>query len=182
MEIWKDIKGYEGLYQVSNEGRVKSLARWIDGVNYGKPCKKFRREKLMKTRKDRRGYIRVMLCKNTKHRSYQVHRLVYAAFGGDIPKGLQVNHIDENKENNQIGNLNIMTPKENTNWGTGRKRAAEKCKKKVYQYDKNNTLVNIFDSVKEACEKYNISQGNISSCCLGKMKTYKGYRWSYSPL
>ena len=182
MEIWKDIKGYEGLYQVSNEGRVKSLARWIDGVNYGKPCKKYRKEKIMNQQEVKGGYMRVALCKKNKHHSYQVHRLVYETFEGDIPNDLQVNHIDENKKNNCLENLNLMTPKENMNWGTNRQRAAEKYKKTLYQYDKNNNLICVFDSIKSACEKYNIFQGNISSCCSGKMKTYKGYKWSFNPL
>lgn len=182
METWKDIEGYEGLYQISDEGRVKSLARWIDGVNYGKPCKKYRKEKLMKLRKDKGGYMKVVLCKNGKHHAYQVHRLVYKAFNGDIPNHLQVNHIDENKENNFPFNLNLMTPKENINWGTNRQRAAEKYKKTLYQYDKSNNLICIFDSIKSACEKYHIFQGNISACCSGKMKTYKGYKWSFVPL
>ena len=182
MEIWKDIKGYKGLYKVSNEGRIKSLARWIDGVNYGKPCKKYRKEKIMKTHKDRNGYMRVVLCKNTKHHSHQMHRLVYEAFNGEIPEGMQVNHIDENKINNNVDNLNLMTPKENTNWGTAIQRRAEKCKKELYQYDSEDNLICIYDSVKSVCDKYGFHQSSISNCCLGKQETYKGYRWSYKPL
>lgn len=181
MEIWKDIKGYEGLYQVSNEGRVKTLEKWIDGVNYGKPCKKFRKEKILKQRVVK-GYMRVTLGKNGKHYNYQVHRLVYQAFHGEIPEGMQVNHIDEDKTNNIYTNLNLMTPKENMNWGTRIQRAAEKCKKKVYQYDLDLNLICIYDSIKSACEKNGYFQGNISACCLGTMKTYKGYKWSYFPL
>lgn len=167
MEIWKDIKGYEGLYQVSNEGRVKSI--------------RFRKEKILHQNKVR-GYLRTILSKNGVKTQYQTHRLVYETFEGDIPNGLQVNHIDENKENNCVENLNLMTPKENMNWGTNRQRAAEKYKKTLYQYDKNNNLICVFDSIKSACEKYNIFQGNISSCCSGRMKTYKGYKWSFNPL
>lgn len=167
MEIWKDIKGYEGLYQVSNKGRVKSI--------------RFRKEKILHQNKVR-GYLRTILSKNGVKIQYQTHRLVYKTFEGDIPNGLQVNHIDENKENNCVENLNLMTPKENINWGTNRQRAAEKYKKTLYQYDKNNNLICVFDSIKSACEKYNIFQGNISSCCSGRMKTYKGYKWSFNPL
>lgn len=167
MEIWKDIKGYEGLYQVSNEGRVKSI--------------RYRKEKILHQNKVR-GYLRTILSKNGVKTQYQTHRLVYETFESDIPNGLQVNHIDENKENNCVENLNLMTPKENMNWGTNRQRAAEKYKKTLYQYDKNNNLICVFDSIKSACEKYNIFQGNISSCCSGRMKTYKGYKWSFNPL
>ena len=114
-EIWKDIVGYEGLYQVSNTGKIKSL-------NYNHTG----REKILKQRLFNRGYLYVGLWKNGKQKYFSVHRLEYEAFYGEIPKGMQVNHINEIKTDNRLENLNLMTPKENTNWGTAIQRRAEK--------------------------------------------------------
>jgi len=105
IEIWKDIPGYEGKYQVSNLGNVKSM-------NYMHTKK----EHILIKRVQPTGYHTVTFCKNGKAKQYLVHRIVYQTFAGEIPEGMQVNHIDENKLNNNIGNLNLMTPKENCNW------------------------------------------------------------------
>ena len=105
-EIWKDIPNYEG-YQVSNLGRVKSLER-IDALGHRL------KEKILKPQTNSR-YYQVCLCKNSKVKKYFVHRLVWIAFNGTIPEGLQVNHINEVKTDNRLSNLNLMTAKENTN-------------------------------------------------------------------
>ncbi len=101
-EVWKDIKGYEGLYQISNLGRVKSL-RKIRGIQIQK-------EKILTLQPIKGGYYRAKLCKNGKEKSYLVHRLVAETF---IPEHFTVNHKDGNKSNNTVDNLEWVTQKEN---------------------------------------------------------------------
>lgn len=106
-EEWKDIKGYEGLYQISNTGNVKSLERRIDG----KKCHRKLEEKILKPIETDRGYLRVKLSRDNKVSKVRIHRLVAEAF---IEKPeLEVNHIDGNKKNNCIENLEWVTSKEN---------------------------------------------------------------------
>ena len=115
IEIWRDVKGFEGLYRVSNLGRVKSF--------YGL------KEKILKPGILNNGYYRVILCKQSVKKTYLVHRLVWETFNDTIPEGLQVNHINEIKTDNRLSNLNLMTQKENINWGTRNERIAKKTNK-----------------------------------------------------
>ena len=107
-EIWKDIPGYEGCYQASNLGRIKSLERKIE---YNNQEDRILKEKIMKLNPTSRGYIRISLCKKGRSRSHFVHRLIVSAFIGE--SNLQVNHIDGVKTNNNIDNLEYVTPQEN---------------------------------------------------------------------
>jgi len=126
MEIWRDIEGYEGLYQVSNYGRVRSLDRTtFANSRWGKVRSMNFKGRIIKQFVGKNGYMKVSLCKDGKVHSKDIHRLVYEAFIGEIVEEMQVNHIDENKTNNKVENLNLLTPKENTNWGT----AIERMKK-----------------------------------------------------
>ena len=110
-EIWKDIKGYEGLYQVSNRGRVKSLERIVMRKN-GRP---YSVPELIKARQiDRKGYDRIGLNKNGKKKRFFVHRLVLQAFNSSSDETLEVNHIDGNKLNNNVENLEWVTSSENS--------------------------------------------------------------------
>ena len=173
-EIWKDIKGYEGLYQVSNLGRVKSL-----GNN------KNRKEKILKACLNNNGYLQVNLFKNGKRKTEKVHRLVWKAFNGKIPKGLQVNRINEIKTDNRLENLNLMTCKENNNWGTGNERRAKsqrndkKRSKSVIQKNLHGEVIKIWPSAREIERQLGYNQGNISSCCRGKYTQAYGYLWQY---
>ncbi|MEB5649029.1 NUMOD4 motif-containing HNH endonuclease [Mammaliicoccus sciuri] len=107
-EIWKDVPGYEGYYQASNLGRIKSLERKVEYINQEDRILK---EKIMKLNPTSRGYIRISLCKKGRSRSHFVHRLIVSAFIGE--SNLQVNHIDGVKTNNNIENLEYVTPQEN---------------------------------------------------------------------
>ena len=137
------------------------------------------------TRKN--GYQQVMLYDNEgKMKLYRVHRVVYETFSGEpIPEGMQVNHIDERKDNNARSNLNLMSPKQNTNWGSGISRRAKtntnnpKHSKQVGAF-KNGVLVMTFPSTKEA-GRQGFCQSNVSKCCNGvkSYKTYKGYEWRF---
>lgn len=114
MEIWKDIKGYEGYYQVSNMGRIKSLPRKIynSGI-LGKNKFYITKEKILKGRLDKKGYLRVVLCKNNKKKDYLIHRLTIEAFKKNVDNKPCINHIDGNKTNNKLDNLEWCTYSEN---------------------------------------------------------------------
>ena len=121
MEEWRDIPGYEGLYQVSNQGRVKSLEKIVDRKRMGCYIKK---EFIMKPTKHK-GYKNVILSKNGISKRYKVHRLVAMCFLDDYSKDLQVNHIDENKLNNNISNLEMCSNKYNCRYGSRRTKLAK---------------------------------------------------------
>ena len=159
-EIWKDCKGYEGLYQVSNLGRVWSI----------------RSQRYLKGCYDKDGYIKVNLtAKNGKVKTERVHRLVALAFLSN-PKGLpQVNHIDENKENNCVDNLEWTSIKDNANHGTRNKRISKANSIPVYCFELDKT----FYGAREAERELGINHSSISKACHGKQKTAGGYLWEY---
>lgn len=176
MEIWKDIKGYEGLYQVSNEGRVKALKK--DVVGKGK--NQYDDEHILKPHKVivyGKERLQTALTKDGVKKYPIIARLVYETFVGEIPEGMQVNHIDENPSNNKVENINLMTPQENSNWGTRNQRIGETFKKNgkrskpVLQY-KNSVLIAEYPSAKEAARQLGVGQCGISRCCLG------GFNWN----
>ena len=172
MEIWKKIEGYEN-YEVSNLGNVKSL-------NYLRTGK----EQILKPAKMKNGYSYVFLSKNGKGKIYRVHRLVWEAFNGRIPEGYQVNHINERKNDNRLENLNLMTPKENCNYGTRNERSAKartngKRSKPVLQLDFDGNIIREWSSTREVERQTGYAQGNISYCCNGKYKYAYGFRWCY---
>ena len=110
MELWKDVPGYEGLYQISNFGNVKSLER-IDNSNH------FHEEKILKQKIFRNGYWYVNLSKDGKHHNYHVHRIVAKLFVKNSLNKPQVNHIDGDKTNNNVNNLEWVTMSENIRHG-----------------------------------------------------------------
>lgn len=166
-EIWKPIKDYEGLYQVSNLGNVRSLNRKIKNRNLKEKIKKFDKTKF--------GYLRVELNNNGKKKKYLVHRLVAQTFLDNPNNYPCINHKDENKNNNIVINLewcdylynNLYNNKHKKNWV------------KVKQLDKNNNIINIFESITEATKKTNIIQCEISNCLHNRQKTAGGYYWQY---
>lgn len=173
-EIWKPVVGYYGLYEVSSFGRVRSL-------NYNKTGT----GKIMKPNKSKKNYLRVELWKNRKQQRFFVHRLVWEAFNGPIPEGMQCNHLDENPQNNRLENLSLVTPKENINWGTRNAKVATALSKPVLQFTKDGEFVAEYSSTHEAEKQTGIYQTNISHCCQGKRKSagVKGgpkYIWKYS--
>ena len=129
MEIWKDIEGYEGLYQVSNKGRIKSLNR-IDSRGHKV------NEKILSSKPNNKGYLRVHLYKNGKRKPFSVHRLVAIAFIPNPNNLLEVNHKDENKENNTVDNLEWCDRKYNANYGGRNERASVSNKGKKHKKHK----------------------------------------------
>ena len=141
-EIWKDIPDYEGYYQVSNLGRVKSLERVILVKNYSKTIK----EKFLKNRfVGLRGYAAVMLCKDTQ-KSYLVHRLVYETFVEKIDNDLIIDHIDNNPTNNKLDNLQMITHRLNMSKDVNKQKTSSKytgvCWNKKYKKWRSRIVVN----------------------------------------
>lgn len=165
-EIWKDIRNYEDEYEASNLGRVRN--------------KKTKR--ILKACLTNSGYQYVCLSKNGKEKKYLVHRLVYEAFIGEIPNGLQVNHKDENKQNNILPNIDtLMSPKQNSNWGTHNERSAKAKSKSVIQKSLQGEIIKVWSSLNEIKRALGYSCGNICNCCRG-LEHYKsayGYIWQY---
>lgn len=181
IEIWRDIKDYEGLYQVSNLGRVKSLNYHCSG-----------KERILKPIKDGRGYTFVILHKNRIKKHFLIHRLVASAFLENPENLPQVNHKDEDKTNNFVGtpeneykdgNLEWCSNEYNINFGTANKRRSEKntngkLSKLVLQYTLDGTFVKEYPSTQE-CGRNGFDFRKVSLCCLGKRKSHKGYIWKY---
>lgn len=156
-EIWKPIKDYEKLYEVSNFGKIKSLKKKI----------------ILKQFKNTNGYFQVELWKNKKNKKFLVHKLVAESFILNINNFPFINHIDENKENNCTNNLEWCTAKYNCNYGTRNLRLSSP----VICIELNK----IYNSIKEASKDLNIQQAHISGCCA-KRKHYitaGGYHWQY---
>ena len=185
-EEWRDIKGFEGKYMVSNLGRVKSL-------NYNNTGK----EGIMKGGDDGHGYLQVNLSKDGKVKNCRINRLVAQAFL-DNPEGYtDVNHKDEDKTNNCVENLEWCDRSYNINYGTRNKKAgkriseklkgrklAEEHKKKlskpVFSVDKESGLIMWWQSAMEASRQTGIAQSNITLCCQGKVKSAGGHVWFYA--
>ena len=172
-EIWKDIIGFEGLYQISNYGRVKSIERFVARNNSFKPV----HDKILKQFIGW-GYFRVRIYKDSVPKTYSVHRLVGLHFIENKLNKPCINHIDENKLNNYVCNLEWATNKENSNHGTLPSRISAKISKKVIMKTKNGDVVKIFNSAMEA-QNDGFSRFCISQCCNNRIKTHKGYIWEW---
>lgn len=204
MEEWRDIEGYEGLYQVSNDGRVKSYKRNKNG-------------KLLTNTTNNDGYLVVSLYDSVNKKEIQkkVHRLVAEAFIPNPDNKPQIDHINTVRNDNRVENLRWCTQNENNNnpitknrcdaSKIGRKHSEitkklfsqkrkgkkpsdkainasiEKKQKTVYQYDKNLNLITMYKSTR-AAKQYGYDSSCISRCCNGLRQEYKGYKWSYEPL
>ena len=185
MEEWRDIQGYDGYYQVSNLGRVRSLDRYLP-FNGTISLKKGR---ILKQGNDGNGYKQVNLSKDGKTKMCRVHRLVAEAFIPNHEKLPCVNHIDEDKTNNNVDNLEFCTQKYNVNFGTGIQRMSKLLKGKfinrhdqsipIVQYTLDGTFVAEYPSITEAQRQTGIAHQSISACCLGKRKNVCGYVWRY---
>ena len=178
-EIWKDIEGFEGMYQVSNMNRVKSLERTVrNGRGYRTVP-----ERILKPEKNRYGYLQVNLWKDGKMKMYLVHRLVASAFLENPMGYTEINHKDEDKTNNVVSNLEWCSRSYNNTYNDRAKKAgkkvAEKLSKPVIAIDKRTGLILEFVSSREAEREIGINQGNIVSCCKGKLNSCGGFYWMY---
>lgn len=167
-------------YEITNDGKIfsKFFNRYFEGST------------------DEDGYITTALkCTDGKKRHFRWHRVIWYYFNGEIPRGMQVNHIDECKTNNALSNLNLMTPKQNSNWGTRNQRLGEtfkrngKVSKPVNQIDRvTGEIITTFPSAREAARQLGIRQSRISDACNGYTYQYgkrynvthcHGYIWRY---
>lgn len=176
MEIWKDITGYEGIYQVSNLGRVKRIGK------YRNQYKEWNSNVLLKPIDNSNGYLFVTLSKNNKTKQFYIHRLVAYAFIENTDKLPEVNHKDGNKQNNQIENLEWVTCSENIkhcNKHLNPKRKNCKGSKPVIQLDLNGNFIKEYPSYREAVRQTGISK--IDKVCnrIKYRKTAGGYMWKY---
>ena len=189
IEIWKtavyDGEIYEGLYKVSNLGRILSL----NYKNTGKPD-------LMNPSTNTDGYLKVNLRKNGKKKTCSVHRLVAETFLENPENLPEVNHIDEDKTNNFVflnedgtvnkekSNLEWKSPKGNCNHGTRNERISKtltngKKSKKVLQLSLSGDLIREWESTNE-CGRNGFNQGAVAACCRGEKPQYKGFKWCYA--
>ena len=186
MEQWKDVYfiengieyDYRGLYQVNNRGIVKSLGNGNSNNS---------KEKILKAAKNKEGYQAVFLYKEGNKKMFRVHRLVAHMFiyNDDPEHKVEVNHIDENKENNSVENLEWCTKEYNLNHGTRNERLGKASGKarsrKVIGYSLISTKVIILKSTQQA-KKFGFNQGNVCAACkekYHKSHEYKGYKWYY---
>lgn len=190
LELWKPVVGYEGSYEVSNLGRVRSLDRfnsrgyWIKG-------------RQLALNKNQKGYLRVGLFDGCRQRLKSVHRLVAEAFIPNSENKPQVNHLDEDKSNNAVTNLEWVTNKENAVYGTKIQRTVastdytakvlntdyaligEKQAKPVTAIHRNTGETLEFKSV-QAANRAGYFASAVSRCCNGKLQHYKGYVWEFA--
>ncbi len=177
-EIWKDIDGYEGYYQVSNLGNVKSVDRYIKSPLNNQESV-LRKGKQIKTNINKKnGYIYVCFYKENTQTSKRVHRLVAKAFLPNPDNLPQVNHIDGNKQNNNVNNLEWCSQLENIQHAN-KNGLINHYKRRVIQLDKDLNLIREWESITEASKELKIERANITACCNGKLKRAGGYVWKY---
>ena len=165
---WRDIKGYEGYYQVSDTGLVRSLDRIItrsDGRKH------LLRGKVKKERKDKHGYPRVVLNVSNKPVDFYIHRLVAETFIPNPNNLPQVNHKDENPSNNCLSNLE---------WCDGKYNVRYSVAVKVKQYDLDGNLIKVWDCIQDISSELGIPTSNIVLCCKKKQKSAGGFCWNYA--
>ena len=156
-EEWKAIPGKD-YFEISSKGRIRNIYTGELEQQY----------------LNQKGYC--------LWRGLSVHRLVWSAFNGPIPKGMEVNHINQKRDDNHLENLNLLTHKQNINWGTGPALRAAAHYKKVLQYDKEGNLVREWESVKSIQEETGWKKGFIANCCrqLPHFNTAYGFVWRYA--
>lgn len=174
-EIWKDIIGYDGVYQISNLGNVKSK-------NVSKKCGHYYSEShILKQSPTPQGYCQVTLYdKNRKRKKYSVHKLVADAFIPNPNNYPCVNHKDENKTNNCVSNLEWCSYEYNNAYGTARIRQIETTSRKIEQFTLEGHWIATYLSVSIASKIVGIATTSIKDCCNGKHPFAGGYIWKYT--
>lgn len=186
VERWKDIDGYEGFYQVSTFGNVRSIARTIrcDSSRWGVGRNiTIKSRNLLLATKDN-GYLIATLSIHGKHRSHYVHRLVANAFIENPENKGEVNHMDGNKKNNRQDNLEWNTRLQNTThaYETGLNSGPPPpIKRSVAKIALDGSVVKVYPSIKEAAQEHGgkCYASRICECCLGKRKTFRKHRWEH---
>ena len=169
IEEWRDIHGYEGIYQVSNLGNVKRIA----------PSRRAKEEHLLKMHDAHHGYNQVRLTANGKQEMKRVSRLVATAFIPNPDNLPEVNHIDENPKNNCVTNLEWCTRLYNCNYGHRNARVAKAKSKAIVQCDLLGVFIRRWNSAADAARYYHVNSSNISKCLTGKNSQAFGYIWKF---
>ena len=187
-EIWKDIEGYEGIYQVSNLGRVRSLDIYYTKPHprNGVPTKYFKRGSIIINHTLRNGYANVMLKFEGGKKNFMVHRLVAKAFVPGYFEGADVNHKDCNRQNNQANNLEWMTRRDNLKYSNGDTASAmeqihRSQRKAIIQMTMDGEFVREWPSIHSAHLALGLDSKSLSGACRQRygMKTCGGYRWKF---
>ena len=188
MEVWKDVAGYEGLLQVSNLGRVKTLDHYVRHKK-AEHLKRIK-ERIHTVQIGNSGYKYFMFCYNGQSKHLQIHRLVATAFIPNPENKPQVNHINADKLDNRVENLEWCTPSENMQHAyknrlipldkVGKKGALNNSARPVDSYSLDGQFLKHFDTMKEAANEYNIPLSGVCNCCNGYSKTCHGMVFTHS--
>lgn len=170
-EIWRNIDGFENLYQISNLGRVKSLGNGNSNNS---------KERILKPGNIGNGYLFVHLWKEGKRKKYLVHRLVASAFLENPNNLPQVNHINENKTDNSVKNLEWCSSEYNCNYGSRNERMATIRKKPIYSINKTTNEITYYQSTIDAERITGIYHSSIYNCLKKNRKSAGGYKWHYA--
>lgn len=194
METWKQVKGYEGMYEISNLGRLKSVERKVKNKNGYRLIK----EKMLKPIKNNKGYYCYGLRNKTGLKMILLHRLLGEHFLDNKNNYPCINHKDGNKLNNHIDNLEWCCYKHNINeayrlglndytyhdnfkhdYWKGKYGKEHNCSKPIFQYDKNGNFIKEWESITKASDETNINYCSISNNCRGKQKSAGGFVWMF---
>lgn len=164
-EIWKPVLGFESKYEASNTGLIRNKNRG----------------NILTPKKGKGNYLffSPYLSDKKKTVTYYIHRAIWEAFNGTIPNDLEINHLNENKSDNSLNNLSIVTRKENVNWGTHAQRVGQKlkngpCSKPIIQLDKQGNLIKEWPSISEANRCYGTA---VNDCLYGRRPSAYGFIW-----
>lgn len=185
MEVWKDVVGYEGLYQVSNYGKIRSVDRLVAHNNGGEQFIKGKNKKIQIRDKD--GYGQVNLYKDGKYKTLKVHRIVAEAFLGKCDENLQINHKDWDRKNNKIENLEWCTAKYNVEHrrsplvvNRAKRWYGPIRERKIVQKQIDGEIKKYYPSAASAAKENGFDSSSITKAARKKMRTYKGYIWEYA--
>jgi len=176
-EVWKDVVGYEGLYEVSNSGKVRMLRNGNSHYMAEKRCQK-----------NNKGYLTTMLSnKDRSRKRWLVHRLVAIAFLPNPNNYPYINHKDENKENNSVDNLewcdnryNVLYSLERHERATPNTRNGKRKHMRVIQCTMDGEVIREWENAREVFRETGMSDCSVTSCCLGKRNMAYGYKWRYA--
>lgn len=179
-EKWRAVIGYEGLYEVSNLGNIRSVDKVSRMPCNGERATKVVKGKLLKPYESGNGYFKIALVKDGKSRKHFVHRIVADAFLQNPGNCSVVNHIDFNRRNNKVDNLEWCSQRENLLHGTLRLVEGLDYKDlRIGRFDKDGNLVDVWSSLSKIEETLGICKTDVLACCRGRLKSSYGYIWRY---